>query len=110
MEEQELIDAPIWSYESTFRTYNPKDKDVLIRIMNDGESLLIQIPAAEKPTFVRFKDGAQYKVPCSFAKFLSEQGKAFYMIKPDSDLNKDTTGLATTIWLNEFLNKTGERC
>ncbi|MBE3128789.1 MAG: hypothetical protein IMZ60_03820 [Actinobacteria bacterium] len=105
MEDQELIDAPVWTYESTFRTYNPGDKDVLIRIMNAGESLLIQIPAAEKPTFVRFKDGAQYKVPCSFAKFLSEQGKAFYMIKPNCDLSPDITGLSTTIWLNEFLHK-----
>jgi hypothetical protein len=106
MEEDEIIDAQPWPYESTFKIYNPGDKDVLIRIMNDGESVLLPIPASEeKPIYVRLKDGKQYKVPCSLAKTLYEQGKAFYTTKPSCELEIDKTGLSTTIWLNEFLHK-----
>jgi hypothetical protein len=103
-EEEEIIDAPIWNYESTFKTYNPGDKDVLIKILNDGESILMRIPASEKPIYVRFKDGKQYKVPCSLAKELQKQGKAYYTIKPNCDLNTEDS-LSTIIWLNNFLNQ-----
>ncbi len=106
-EEEEIIDAPTWNFESTFRTYNKGDKDVLIKIINNGESVLILIPASspEKPVYVRLKDGHQYKVPCSLAKELYEQSKAVYTIRPNCELEVDSTGLSTTVWLNNFLNK-----